>query len=112
MRVLPDCRELGNCSKSSVGLTSFLGSLQSLSLPSAQQGRKAFLWLTANFKEMKLYFWTLHLEFQLIFQSIKWIWAIDDRIQGLELCEFGLICGLKKPSDNVTPEGLNFLVTE
>lgn len=63
--VLPDCREVGNWS--SVGLTSFLENMQSLTLPSAQQGRKVFLWLIANFEEMSLYFWTLHLEFQLIF---------------------------------------------
>lgn len=42
---------------------------------------------------------------------------MDGRIQGLELFEFKLISALKgaeqiKPSDNVTPEGLNFLVTE
>lgn len=64
---LPDCREVGDCSKSSVGLTSFLGNMQSFTLPSTQHGRKLFLWLTADFQEMHLYFWTLHLEFQLIF---------------------------------------------
>lgn len=42
---------------------------------------------------------------------------MDGRIQGLELFELELISALKgaeqiQLSDNVTPEGLNFLVTE
>lgn len=49
-------------------------------------------------------FWMLQLDFQLIFQSIKWMRKIYGRVQGLEACEFELINALKG-SINLAPNG-------